>query len=145
MSASSAVRETYHAAIQHEMVDFEGDEHLAGVVRRPTGWFRSTVDENYPELGPPEDLLSETKAVQERFETGGMCSEGAHNAAWEETDFADRYRAYVSGSDEVDETLATLADRIRTGQTVVMVCFEGEAKRCHRHILVEELQSRLDD
>lgn len=143
MADTGEVRETYHAAIRHEIVDLSGEEHLAGVVRRPTGWFRSTVDENYPELGPPEALLSETKAVQERFEAGGMCDEGAHNAAWEEVGFADRYREHVDGSDAVAETLAGLADRVRAGETVVLVCFEGDNKRCHRHLLVEELGDRL--
>jgi len=137
------IRETYHAAIQHDLVDLAGDEHLAGVVRRPTGWFRSTVDANYPELGPPESLLDETKAIQDRFAAQGMCDEGAHNAAWEETDFADRYREYVAGSADVDDTLDSLADRVRHGETVVLVCFEGEDKRCHRHTLVEELRARV--
>lgn len=139
------VRETYHAAIQHDLVNLTGDEHLAGVVRRPTGWFRSVVDENYPELGPPDDLLEETKAVQEEFTVGGMCDEGAHNAAWEETNFADRYREYVRESAAVDDRVGALVDRVSDGQTVVLVCFEGEDKRCHRHILREELQDRLGD
>lgn len=144
MTGDARVQETYHAAIQHDMVDLQGDEHLVGVVRRPTGWFRSVVDENYPELGPPEQLLEETKGIQEDFASRGMCDEGAHNAAWEETNFADRYREYVRGSDAVDDRLASLVDRARNGQTVVLVCFEGEDKRCHRHILREELQSRLE-
>lgn len=143
MTGQAGVRETYHAAIQHDMVDLSGEEHLAGVVRRPTGWFRSVVDENYPELGPPEELLEEAKTLQDEFARGGMCAEGAHNAAWEETDFADRYREYVRRSDAVDERLAALADRVRDGQPVVLVCFEGQDKRCHRHILLEELRARL--
>jgi len=143
VSDAGRIRETYHAAIQHDLVDLAGDEHLAGVVRRPTGWFRSTVDANYPELGPPEALLDETKAIQDRFAAQGMCDEGAHNAAWEETDFADRYREYVAGSADVDATLDSLADRARRGETVVLVCFEGEDKRCHRHTLVGELRARV--
>lgn len=143
MADAGEVRETYHAAIRHEMVDLSGDEHLAGVVRRPTGWFRGTVDANYPELGPPEELLSETKDVQERFEAGGMCDEGAHNAAWEEVGFAERYREHLAASEAVAATLGGLADRIRAGETVVLVCFEGDNKRCHRHVLVEELRERV--
>jgi uncharacterized protein YeaO (DUF488 family) len=144
MASPAEVRETYHAAIQHDLVELTGDEHLAGVVRRPTGWFRSTVDENYPDLGPPEELLAETKEVQERFELEGMCDEGAHNAAWEETNFAARYREYVRESEAVDDRLASLADRVTDGQTVVLVCFEGEDKRCHRRLLVDELRERVD-
>ena len=143
MADQGQVRETYHAAIQHDMIDLSGDEHLAGVVRRPTGWFRSVVDANYPELGPPEDLLDETKRVQEEFAIGGMCDEGAHNAAWEETDFEARYRNYVTESGEAAALLDRIAERVRDGETVVLVCFEGTEKRCHRHILVEFLRDRV--
>jgi hypothetical protein len=143
MHAAGTVRETYHAAIQHDIVDLPGDAHLAGVVRRPTGWFRSTIDENYRALGPPEKLLTETKDRQETFQQRGMCAEEAHNAAWQETGFADRYRNYLESSAEADRALDDLADRVRDGQTVVLVCFEGESKRCHRHALVDELQARL--
>lgn len=143
MTADGRIRETYHAAIQHDLVDLSGDEHLAGVVRRPTGWFRSTVDANYPELGPPDALLDETKEIQERFATQGMCDEGAHNAAWEETDFAARYQAYVDDSPDATETLESLADRVRDGETVVLVCFEGDDKRCHRHSIVDALRARV--
>jgi hypothetical protein len=143
MADSDRVRETYHAAIQHDLVDLSGDEHLAGVVRRPTGWFRSTVDENYPELGPPESLLADTKTIQEQLALDGLCDEEAHNAAWEEANFADRYREYVADSPEAADTLDSLADRVTDGQTVVLVCFEGEDKRCHRHALREELERRL--
>ncbi len=143
MTVEGTVDETYHAAIQHDMADLSGEEFLVGVVRRPTGWFRSTVDENYPELGPPEELLSETKDRQEDLEMQGMCSEGAHNAAWEETDFEQRYQEYVTESSEVQDRLDALADRVDAGETVVFVCFEGESKRCHRHVLVDELRERL--
>ena len=143
MSERGDVRETYHAAIQHDLVDLTGDEQLAGVVRRPTGWFRSTVDANYPELGPPEPLLAETKDRQEALAQQGMCDEGAHNAAWEETDFATRYREYLTDSEEAEAALSELATRVRNGETVVLVCFEGEDKRCHRHMLREELRGRL--
>jgi len=143
MTALGRVRETYHAAIQHDMVELTGDEHLAGVVRRPTGWFRSVVDANYPALGPPEPLLEETKDVQEAFELDGMCDTGAHNAAWEETNFEARYRDYLADSPEADATLDGLESRVRDGETVVLVCFEGEDKRCHRHLLLEALRDRL--
>jgi len=139
------VDETYVAAIQHELVEFGGEEHLAGVVRRPTGWFHASVDENYPELAPPEALLDETKQRTEEFKRQGMCEEGAHNAAWEETDFEERYREYLDDSEAAQQRLASLADRARDGEPVVLVCFEGDTKRCHRHRLVERLQTRLGD
>jgi uncharacterized protein YeaO (DUF488 family) len=136
------VSETYAAALQHDLHD-PGDATLVGVVRRPPGWFHGAVDENHRELGPPEALLEETKQRQEEFEVQGMCTEGAHNAAWEETRFADRYRAYLDDADEAAAALADLAARVHGGEDLTLVCFEGEDKRCHRHLLLERLRDRL--
>lgn len=144
MSERERIRETYHAAVQHDIIDIEGDEHLAGVVRRPTGWFRGTVDSNYPALGPPDDLLDETKNIQEELAAAGLCDTEAHNAAWAETDFAARYREYLDESNEGRSALGALADRARTGETVVLVCFEGNDKRCHRHIVKQRLESMVE-
>jgi len=143
-SADGAVEETYVAALQHDLVSFEGDTDLVGVVRQPTGWFHGAVDENRPELGPPDDLLEETKQRQEDLKMQGLCDEGAHNAAWDEVGFEDRYREHVHDSVQAQAALDDLTDRVRDGETIVLVCFEGEDKRCHRHMLVEMLQRRLD-
>lgn len=136
------VGETYAAALRHDLVD-AGDATLVGVVRRPTGWFRALVEENHPQLGPPEELLSEVKSRHETFAAHGMCDEGAHNAAWEETDFAARYREYLDGSADARRAIEDLAARIEAGEDVFLVCFEGENKRCHRHLLREHLRDRL--
>ena len=142
-SGQGAVRETYVAAVQHDLVEFTGDEHLAGVVRRPTPWFHGAVDENYPVLGPPEDLLAETKQAEEDFRRQGICDAEALNAAWEATDFADRYRSHRRESDGTDGTLETLRSHLDEGRDVVLVCYESDEKRCHRHILVDELRDRV--
>jgi uncharacterized protein YeaO (DUF488 family) len=136
------VRETYHAALQHDLVDLDGDERLVGVVRRPTPWF-TQVDENRPELGPPEDLLEAAKARTEALKRRGICDEEAHDAAWDEVDFAERYGEYVRADDAADAALTDLADRVRDGETVVLVCYEGDDKRCHRRLLVDVLRERV--
>lgn len=142
--ANERVRETYVAALQHDLVEFDADARLVGVVRRPTGWFQGVIDENRPELGPPEALLDEVKQRHEDLKMQGMCDEGAHNAAWEECSFAHRYREHLADSPAAQETLDDLVRAAETGTTIVLVCFEGESKRCHRHILVEAIESRLD-
>lgn len=143
--ATGRVRETYVAALQHDLIEIDDDARLVGVVRRPTGWFRSAVDENRPELGPPETLLDEVKEHQEDLKMQGMCDEGAHNAAWENCSFADRYRDYLDDSPEAQATLDELAADVRDGETVVLVCFEGENKRCHRHTVAEEIEHRVGE
>jgi uncharacterized protein YeaO (DUF488 family) len=143
MTEPGRIRETYHAAVQHDIVDLAADEHLAGVVRRPTGWFHNTVDANYPALGPPESLLDDTKARQDELAAAGLCDTEAHNAAWAETDFAARYREYLDESADARASLDGLAERVRAGEPVVLVCFEGEDKRCHRHLLRERLRAMV--
>jgi uncharacterized protein YeaO (DUF488 family) len=136
------VSETYAAALQHDLADV-GDATLVGVVRRPTGWFRALVGENHPELGPPEALLSEVKERHEALAARGLCDEGAHNAAWEEARFTARYREYLSNSAEAERVVADLVERVAAGEDIALVCFEGENKRCHRHLLREHLRERL--
>ncbi|WP_227738851.1 DUF488 domain-containing protein [Halorientalis pallida] len=136
------VAETYVAALQHDLVDFE-DAALVGVVRQPTGWFHGAVDENRPALGPPAALLEETKRRHEDLKMQGLCDEGAHNAAWDEVGFEARYRDHVRESPDAQAALDDLAERVRDGETVVLVCFEGEDKRCHRRVLVGLLEARL--
>lgn len=143
VDADGDLRETYVAAIQHDMVELDEDETLVGVVRRPTGWFRAAVEENVQAVGPPDWLLDETRERHEDLKRRGMCDEGAHNGAWEETNFADHYREYLRSDDDARAALENLADRVRDGESLVLVCFEGESKRCHRHLLVDELESRL--
>ena len=144
MTTSDLLEDTYVAALQHDLVDISPEATLVGVVRRPTGWFRTTVDENYPALGPPENLLDEFKQRQEDFKMQGMCDEGAHNAAWDEVKFEERYRSYLTDGAEAQEAVAELTDRLQDGEQLVFVCFENtDQKRCHRTLLKEHLAAQL--
>lgn len=143
MGEPGALRETYVAAIRHDLGDLTGEEHLAGVVRRPTPWCYAAIDENYPALGPPEDLLAETKAAEERFSEAGHDDAAAVEAAWDAVDFAERYRRYASSTEAVDSAIRSLRERLETGRDVVLVCYEADDKPCHRHLLLELLHERL--
>lgn len=139
------VCETYAAALQHDIASLPADVTTVGVVRYPTGWFHALVDENRPALAPPESLLTETRDRREDLAAKGLCDEEAHNAAWDAVDFAARYREYVETEPEPQRALADLEERVRGGELVALVCFEGETKRCHRHILVDRLRERVGD
>lgn len=133
-----SVTDTYAAALQHDLVDADGT--LVGVVRRPPGWFRALVAENYRALGPPEPLLEETQERAEALKFDGMCEEGAHNAAWEECDFERRYLEYLDSDSEAGEAFTELRNRVQNGEDLTLVCFEGETKRCHRRVLADRLR-----
>jgi uncharacterized protein YeaO (DUF488 family) len=139
---AGSLTETYAAAIQHDLVDLEGATPV-GVVRRPPGWFHAAVAENHRELGPPESLLEETKERQEDLRMAGMGETGAHNAAFEESDFAERYREYLGEDPDAQAAISSLDDRVREGEDIALVCFEADDKACHRHALLEVLRDGL--
>ncbi|QLK26856.1 DUF488 domain-containing protein [Natrinema zhouii] len=134
--------DTYVAAIQHELVDLPADTTRVGVVRQPTPWFHAAVDENIPALGPPTDLLESMRDVEEDMKMQGLCEEGAHNAAWDQVGFGEAYREYLESDDEAQAAVAALDDRLSSGESLALVCFENtEKKRCHRTILGEFLEA----
>lgn len=139
--ASGHLADTYVAAIQHDLADLEPEITLVGVVRNPTSWFHAAVDENVPDLGPPEALLESMSEAEETLKMRGFCGEGAHNAAWEEVGFEAEYRTYLAESSAARNALADLEERLADGESLALVCFENTAKkRCHRTILREYLE-----
>ena len=137
-----AVYDTYVAALKHGTADVPDDAARLGVVRKPTPWFYGQVDENVPALGPPAELLAETKARQEELEAEGLGDAEAHNRAMYDVDLDARYLAYLDNAEEAREAMADLRDRLDAGEDVALVCYENtEHKRCHRTLLRERLES----
>lgn len=144
MTAPGTLTDTYVAAIQHDLVELPPQATLVGVVRQPTRWLHPVVDENNPALGPPADLLSDVKRVEEDLQAQGAADAAANHRAWEETGFADRYRRYLDDDPDAGAALESLADRLRTGETLALVCYENtDEKRCHRTILRERLAAMV--
>ncbi|MEY7847750.1 DUF488 family protein [Natrarchaeobius sp. A-rgal3] len=135
--------DTYVAALQYDLADVSPDATLVGVVRKPTSWFHAAVDENRPELGPPAELLESVRDAEDGLKMRGICEEGAHNAAWDQADFGDRYRRHLEESIEARDALEDLTERLESGESIALVCYENtEKKRCHRTILRNVLEDR---
>ncbi len=135
------LRETYAAALKHDLIDLEGDERLVGVVRRPLPWLLGQVDENLPELGPPTDLLDAVKTRYEELQENGLSDARAHNQALTDLDYRERYVAYLEGSTKAQEAIQHILEMLSQGEDVVLVCYENtEEKRCHRTILQELIE-----
>ncbi len=140
--ARGTLTDTYVAAIQHDLADLPADATRIGVVRRPTSWFHAAVDENLPELGPPEPLLESMRGAEEDMKMQGLCEEGAHNAAWEQVGFGEAYRDYLEDDGDARAAIEALSDRLAAGESLALVCYENtEKKRCHRTILREHLEN----
>jgi hypothetical protein len=132
--------DTYVAALQHDQADVPPDATLVGVVRRPTGWFSATVEENVPAVAPPEPLLDDAKSRESELESRGVDDAAANRRAWAAVDFADRYRDHLDTDPDAVAAVADLADRLRDGESLALVCFENtDEKRCHRTILRDRL------
>ncbi|TYL39339.1 hypothetical protein CV102_08690 [Natronococcus pandeyae] len=139
----ATLTDTYVAALQHDLADLPPDATLVGVVRSPTPWFHAAVDENVPELGPPADVLESIRQTEDELKMQGLCEEGAHNAAWEQVEFGEQYRRHLEDSTEAQSALESLADRLASGESLALVCYENtEKKRCHRTILRDRLEER---
>ncbi|MFC5368851.1 DUF488 family protein [Salinirubrum litoreum] len=146
MPPGPRLHDTYVAALQHDLAALPEGTTLVGVVRRPTGWFHAAVDENYPEVAPPDALLDDFEEQQEAFAMRGLCAEEAHNAAWDAVDFGERYRRHLQTDSSARDGVADLRDRLRAGESLALVCFENtDAKRCHRTMLREHLLDTLAD
>ncbi|WP_455449338.1 DUF488 domain-containing protein [Natrinema thermotolerans] len=139
--ARGTLTDTYVAAIQHDLAELPADATRVGVVRRPTSWFHAAVDENLPELGPPEPLLESMRDAEEDMKIQGLCEEGAHNAAWEQVGFGEAYRDHLESDGDARAAIEALSERLAAGESLALVCYENtEKKRCHRTILREYLE-----
>ncbi|SIR60755.1 DUF488 family protein, N3 subclade [Natronorubrum thiooxidans] len=131
-------------AIQHDLAPGLDDATLIGVVRNPDPWFHAAVDENVPELGPPADLLEAMHAAEADLKMRGLCAEGAHNAAWDQVEFEQRYRECLEHSADTQAAIANLRERLESGESLALVCDENtEKKRCHRTILRARLERAM--
>ncbi|MFB6124276.1 MAG: DUF488 family protein [Haloferacaceae archaeon] len=127
------------AALYRRLVDPPTDVTRVGVVRRPSRAVRAVVDENRPELGPPESLLDDFATTRDDLKMRGLCEEGAHNAAWETVSFGRRYADYLDDSASAREALGDVRRRLAGGECLLLVDEYGEKKRSHRSVLRERL------
>lgn len=146
MAELGELRDTYAAAIQHDLVDLSGEEWVVGVVRRPFPWFHGLVDENIRVLGPPGSLLDTVKTRSETLRETGLEDAEAHNQAIKDINYRARYLQYLEGSSAAQSAIDTILEAIEDGRTVVLVCYENtDEKQCHRTILQDYLQAALED
>lgn len=126
-------------ALYRGLTDAREGATRVGVVRRPSRTVRAVVDENRPDLGPPESLVDEFAAARDDLKMQGFCAEGAHNAAWESVSFDRRYGAYLDDSAAAQADLDELRERLDAGETLLLVGEYGGNKRTYRPLLRERL------
>ncbi|WP_435194743.1 hypothetical protein [Natronomonas sp. EA1] len=126
-------------ALRRGLAPAPADATLVGVVRDPDPGFRRLVDTNVPELAPPAPVLADAREVAAEFRMAGMCAEGAHNAAWDDVGVLERYRDRLDDDPAARTALDGLRERVRAGESLVIVDTVGPNRRSHRVVLAERL------
>lgn len=84
------------------------------------------------------------EAFQERHTAlleQGIEDTTAHNRAWEEVSYNQRYRAQLEDSADAQAALDSLRTWLQEARNVALVCYENtDDKRCHRTLLRDYLQ-----
>lgn len=122
--------------------EFESLGTTIAVVSEPTGGIRDVCDEFEPALGMPKQFLNDLREVRAELSEGDDVSN--HNKAVEKTNLEEKYRDYLKKNEEVEEILEKICSRVKNGEKITFVCFEKEPKWCHRHILVEVINEKLE-
>ncbi|WP_348608307.1 DUF488 family protein, N3 subclade [Halobaculum rarum] len=140
-----AVSDTYVVELDREGDDIPPEARLIGVAAAPSRRLRTLVDEVRPALAPPRALRDDHADAAASFRIDGLCESGAHNAAWDRVDFADRYREHLASDPDARAALDSLCTTLNAGADVVIVGPERSGElRSHRTVLREVLVERTD-
>ena len=133
------VRTSYFGGLSsYEPAD---EDAVFGVVRYSQDFVERLTDRNIPAVGPPEDLLNAYKAVEKAAEDDGEPNPAA--VAWNSVKYERRYRKHLAESGP-QNVIDELADRARE-RDIWLVCWEKDARWCHRRLLANEIVADLED
>ena len=94
-------------------------------------------------LAPGDELFADFNARKSALERRhGKGSAGAHNDAFVESDYRERFRAQIEGDERALARLEEIALRAAR-EELFLVCYEGAAKACHRRILLRIAEERF--
>ena len=97
----------------------------------------------HDELAPSEELFADftvrRRALEREF---GKGTTEAHNNAFLDARFEERFREQVKGDGLAMEQLEAIARRSTT-EDLYLVCYEGPGKACHRRILMRIAAERF--
>lgn len=89
------------------------------------------------ELAPSKKLFWSFYNRKKELEVKlGEGSPEAHNQAFTDSRYPERFRQQILNDSEAMEKLKTIVERSKT-KDVYLVCYEGWTKACHRRILLE--------
>lgn len=119
-----------------------GETTYVGIANSNDNGYNSVVDETETRLAPPDDLFFQWYNTRDSLMSGGMMETNAHNKALEQIDYFERFEHHLNTT-QAQEALTQLTERVKAGEDIVLVCYCGGAKQCHRHPVAERIQARL--
>lgn len=141
---SYAVLKERKLSDQAEILDYTGDETtFVAVVSEPRGHMLEVVDEWWPELGMPEWALKRFLERRAGYRTNSAV-EDAHNKAYEDTHLSGIYQKHLNENEEARQRLHEAVERLVSGEDITLVCYEQDGEKCHRHILMDVIQGRVE-
>ena len=87
------------------------------------------------ELAPSEELLRDFNHHKKHFVGGCGYASDVHYA-WQKSEYEKRFRAQITQDPRALARLRELAERATT-RDIFLICYEGEDKPCHRHLLLQ--------
>jgi uncharacterized protein YeaO (DUF488 family) len=129
---------------QHTFDNFGIDTNSTtiAVVSLPTERMREVTDECFPELGMPEKYLSKFLKLRNQYRKNSAIDEPA-NRAYTELSLDERYVEYIRNSGDAQIAITQIMSRIESGETITVVCYEESHEMCHRHVLIELIENRM--
>lgn len=130
------MRETYF----HQLPSFPINEIVpVDVTNNPPWWIKREHKERLirrSELAPSRELLDAFLAQRTALKEEGHPDREAHNRAFEAVNYPARFNAQIEGDRTAMARLEELVQEDRP-QEVVLVCYCGPGKACHRHLLLD--------
>ncbi|SHG83171.1 DUF488 family protein, N3 subclade [Halobaculum gomorrense] len=131
-----ALYDTALGALDRDSADVPSRARLIGVPAESPRRLRAVVDEVRPALAPPPALLDDHADAAAAFRIDGLCESGAHNAAWDRVDFAERYRDHLATDPDAQTTVDALRADLAAGDDLALVGPEStDELRSHRTVL----------
>lgn len=118
------------------------DTTYIGIANSEREDYLDAVDETEPRLAPPSALFHQWYNTRERLMDEGMLERNAHNEALDRVNYFDRFGSYLNESDP-QAAIAQIVERVRNGEEVVLVCYCGDGRQCHRHPVAERIRAQV--
>lgn len=142
MSLSDARKES--VSQQSRLGSFGSDSGTTylGIANADRDDYLDAVDETDERLAPPGELFWQWYNTRQRLMGDGELERNAHNEALDLVNYFERFESYLNGP-EPQAAIEQVAERVRDGEEIVLVCYCGDGKQCHRHPVAERIRARL--